>query len=122
MTGLFERPKGKRWPRAQKFRLSTRGAEAEVQYREMIVAARVESGRQSFDAARAAWAKPLTLQPGDGLFLGELQAGSRTIEELSRSLETCGTTRDEVHQAVDRLTDAGLMEAVPLPAGTGWAR
>jgi len=115
MTGIFERSPGKRWPRSQRFQLSSKGSEAEASYREVIVAARVESGRQSFDAARAAWASRLTLDPNDGLYLGELQSGPRSIEEITRALATCGSTKQEVHVAIDRLTGLGLMEAVIPP-------
>lgn len=125
MTGIFERPKGKRWPRSQKFRLSPQGTEAGERYREMIATARegAQEGRRAFDAARTAWALGLTLQPGDGVFLGELLRGAQSIEELLRALEDCGTTRQETHEAVDRLTAAGLMEAVPAaPAPAPVAR
>ncbi|MHB8879501.1 MAG: hypothetical protein ACYC8T_37890 [Myxococcaceae bacterium] len=115
MAGIFERSPNKRWPRSQRFQLSAKGSEAEASYREVIVAARAEEGRQSFDAARAAWAAKLTLDPTDGLYLGELQNGPRTIEEITRALETCGSTRQEVHVAIDRLTGAGMMEAVAPP-------
>ena len=112
MAGIFEREAGKRWPRSQQFRLSPKGAEAEATYREMIVAARSGSGRTSFEAARTAWSGPLALQPNDGLFLGELQSGPKTIEEMVQALESCGTTRVEVKLAIDRLNELGLVDAL----------
>ena len=116
MTGIFEKAPGRRWPRSQRFALSDKGIEAETSYRELIVAARAEEGRASFDAARGVWAARYALEPGDGLFLGEVQSGPRTLDEIFRALESCGSTRDEVRGAVGRLTTAGLMEAVVPPA------
>lgn len=109
MTSIFNRPPGKKWPRSQKFRLSAKGTEAGERYRET---AHAGAGRGAFDAARQAWASELKLDPGDGAFLGELIAGAQTIDQLARALETCGTTRQEAHAAVDRLAAAGLLEAV----------
>jgi hypothetical protein len=124
MPSIFDREGGKRWPRSQRFVLSTRGADAELQYREMITASRAESGRTSFDSARAGWASPLSIQPGDGLYLSELQSGPRTLEELTRALEACGSNRREIKAAIERLMDVGLIEVhapAPLPpASPGW--
>jgi hypothetical protein len=118
MTGILDRQPKSRWPRSQRFRLSIRGAEAEASYRQLIVAARAVAGRTSYDAARAAWAAPhLSVQPNDGTCLVELQQGPLTLEELARSLETSGSTRQEVKTAIDRLADAGLVEPVPPPGG-----
>lgn len=69
-------------------------------------------GRSNFDAARAAWAAPLMLEPADGLFFGELSGGPKTIEEVADALESCGTTRREVKAAIDRLTDLHMIEPV----------
>ena len=113
MTGIFEREPGKRWPRSQKFKLSDKGAQAEASYREMIVKQQTGTGRASFDAARALWAEPLQLQPNDGLFLAELHTGPRTMDELIRALDECGTTRREVKEAVDRMTSIGMIDALP---------
>jgi hypothetical protein len=115
MSSIFDREGGKRWPRSQRFVLSVKGAEAEQAYREMITASRTGSGRTAFDAARTAWAQPLAIQPGDGLYLGELQPGARTLEELTRALESCGSTRREIKAALDRLIDAGMIEAQAAP-------
>jgi hypothetical protein len=116
MTGIFDRPPRMRWPRAQKFRLSSRGADAEASYREIIVAARAVEGRTSYDAARAAWAGSLpSVQPNDGSYLVELQSGPRTLHELALALDACGATREEVKAAIERLADAGMVEAIPAP-------
>jgi hypothetical protein len=113
MAGLFEREPGKRWPRSQQFRLSAKGAEAQATYREMLHGEREGSGgRSSFDSARSSWAKPLALEPSDGLYLGELEAGPKTIEEMVQALDDCGSTRREVKAAINRLTTVGMIEPV----------
>jgi hypothetical protein len=106
---------GKRWPRGQKFALSERGVAAEAAYRDMIAGAR-SSGRATLDAAQREWAEPLGVRPADGVVLGELRASKRSIAEIARALEDCGTTAADVKAAVDRLTDALLVEPAPLSA------
>ena len=113
MPGIFEREPGKRWPRSQKFRLSSRGAEAEASYQHMINGAKEGEGRNSFDAARQAWSAPLSLLPNDGLFLVELRGAPLSIEEMTRALEPCGTTKREIKEAIDRLSTLGIIEPVP---------
>jgi hypothetical protein len=103
---------GKRWPRGQKFVLSATGVEAEASYREAVATAR-SSGRSALDASQRAWAEPYALQPGDGVILGELRGGKRSIADLAKALEDCGTTAADVKAAVDRLTDALLVEPSP---------
>ncbi len=103
---------GKRWPRGQKFVLSERGVAAESAYRDALQTARAQ-GRSALDVAQRAWAEPLQLQPSDGVVLGELRGGKRSIADIARTLEDCGTSAAEVKTAIDRLTDAGLVEAVP---------
>ena len=106
---------GKRWPRGQKFALSAAGATAEVAYREAIAAARAQ-GRTALEAAQRGWAEPLRVDAGDGVVLGELRSGKKSIADLARALEDCGVTQAEVKTAVDRLTDAALVEPAVLPA------
>ena len=106
---------GKRWPRGQKFTLSAAGVAAEASYREIIAAAR-SSGRSALDAAQRAWAEPLGILPGDGVVLSELRAGKRSIADLAKALDDCGVTLADVKAAVDRLTDALLVEPVPADA------
>jgi hypothetical protein len=103
-----------RFGRAQKFRLSPKGAEAAASYAAMIEAAKSGSGRAQFDAARASWGASLGLASDDGLFLVEFVPGERTVAEAARSLESCGTTAKEVKAAVERLLKLGMLE--PLPA------
>ncbi len=109
---LFDNAPRQRWPRSQHFRLTEKGIEAEAQYREMIAAARDGQGRFSYDAARAAWALPLKLEPSDGLCLGELQTEPRTLPEIVLALEPCGSTKQEVRAAVERLVDGGFLDLV----------
>jgi hypothetical protein len=104
---------GKRWPRGQKFALSARGVDAEASYREAIAAAR-SSGRSNLEEAQRAWAAPLAVQPHDGVVLGELRTGKKSIAEIARALEDCGTSQPEVKAAIDRLTDALLVDAVAM--------
>jgi len=103
---------GKRWPRGQKFVMSASGAVAEASYREAVQAARAQ-GRAALDAAQQAWAGPLRAQPIDGVVLGELRGGKKSIAEIARGLEDCGTSAAEVKSSVDRLSDAGLVQPAP---------
>jgi hypothetical protein len=103
---------GKRWPRGQKFVLSERGMSAETSYRDAVQTARAQ-GRAALDSAQRAWAEPLRVDPVDGVMLGELRGGKRSIAEIARTLEDCGTSAAEVKSAIDRLTDAGLVEPAP---------
>jgi hypothetical protein len=102
---------GKRWPRGQKFVLSERGTSAENAYREAVQTARAQ-GRAALDSAQRAWAAPLQVDPIDGVVLGELRGGKRSIADIARTLEDCGTSAAEVKSAIDRLTDVGLVEPV----------
>lgn len=104
------------WSRSQRFRLSTAGREAGNTYLEVIVAARGASARKSFDAARAEWAARLGLELNDGLCLGELLEGPKTIAEIAASLEGCGPTPGEVRKAVERLVRLDMIELVTPPA------
>ena len=106
---------GKRWPRGQKFVMSPTGTAAEASYREAIQAARAQ-GRPALEGAQRAWAAPLGVEPADGVVLGELRAGRRSIADVARALEDCGTSPAEVKLAVDRLTEVGLVEPVPATA------
>lgn len=109
---------GKRWPRGQRFTLSTSGATALSTYLVAIQGAR-SVGRPALEAAQANWAHGLGVAPDDGVVLTELRTGQRSIAEISRSLEVCGTTSSEVKQAIDRLVTAGAVE--PLPSSSAIA-
>lgn len=106
-----------KWSRSQRFQLSAAGREAGANYHAVIVAARSETGRKSFDAARAEWAARLTLEATDGLYLDELQGGPKTIAEMAASLEGCGPVVKDVRAAVERLVRLRLVEpTIPPPA------
>lgn len=112
-------PPKRRWPRSQQFELSERGANAERSYREDIIAARVQGGRAAFDAAREAWGGQLDVSSSDGIYLCELQSGPRTLIQIFKAVDGAGATRQETQLAVERLTDAGLVDLVPPPAPPG---
>jgi hypothetical protein len=102
---------GKRWPRGQKFSISPAGVLAETEYREAIQRARAQ-GRGALEAAQQGWCAPRGLDPVDGVVLGELRTGRKSIAEVARALEDCGTTQPEVKAAIDRLAESGLIEPV----------
>ena len=112
MTSIFGREEGPRWPRTQRFRLSPIGAEAEAQYQTALRSCRDQGGREAFDQAVAAWAMPLGIRPGDGVYLSELRVSVRTLTELVESLTSCGTTKSEAKAALNRLINAKLAEPV----------
>lgn len=114
MASIFEREKGMRWARGQRFRLSSLGVEAEARYQTALTKSREQGGRAAFDEATSAWAATLGVQPGDGLYLCELRASVRTLLELVQSLETCGVTKSEAKAALERLIHSKLAE----PEGT----
>ncbi len=117
---MFEdRPPRRRWSRSQRFSLSETGRAAEAAYRSQIVASRSEEGgRTSYDAARTAWATAHGIQPDDGLYLGELATGPKTLQQLAEALETCGKSRDDARPAVERIFDANLIVADPESAAS----
>ncbi len=108
---------GKRWPRGQKFVLSASGAHAELAYREAVQAARAQ-GRAALLASQQSWATPFGLDPADGVVLGELRSSRKSIAEIARGLEDCGTSPAEVKSAMDRLAEAGLVEPAPTTLAT----
>jgi len=103
-----------RFPRGQRFALSPSGAEAEAAYRVAVHDAR-GMGRDALDTAARRWAEPLALDPCDGVLLGELRVGPRTLPQLSRAMECCGTTDADVRAALDRLVRAGLVSSTAAP-------
>ncbi len=124
---MTETPK-RRWPRAQRFLLAPSGVDAEAAYRATISASRGQEGRASFDTARATWAVTMKLEPDDGMYLGELASGPKTIEQLTLAVDGSGHTRKQVQAALERLLDAKLIEGnvpqvvEPLAAKNPWYR
>jgi hypothetical protein len=112
MPSIFGREEGTRWPRGQKFRLTALGQDVEARYQSVLQEARQAGGRAAFDEATKAFAGPLSIQPGDGAYLGELKAQPRTIVELLELLQDGGATKAEVKSALDRLIAAKLTEPV----------
>jgi hypothetical protein len=108
----------KRWPRGQKFTLSAAGEAAELAHRDVVNGAR-SSGRAGLKAALDAWAGPLTVQAGDGVYLVELRGQKKGLNDLARALEDTGIEAAEVKAAVDRLVLAGLAQPVPLASQLG---
>lgn len=105
----------RRWPRGQRFLLSARGAEAEAAYRAAILEVRA-MGRNALELAQKRWAEPLGLESCDGLLLSELRPGKRSLSELSKALEVCGTTAPQVRDRIARLVARGLVEPIPAVA------
>ena len=104
---------GPRWPRGQKFVLSTAGLAAHDAHRAAVLEAR-GGGRSALDTALAAWAAPLQVEPADGALLSELREKPRGLADLAHAVEDAGTSASEVRASVGRLVKAGLVEAVPL--------
>ena len=104
-----------KWSRSQRFRLTATGREAERTYRQQIVASRAEAGRKSFDAARDEWAARLSLEPADGLYLGELLEAPRTIPEIAASLDGYGAQRVDLRADIERLVRVRMLELVAPP-------
>ena len=96
----------------QRFRLEALGRSAEASYRSQIVASRTLPGRESYDAARAAWAAALSLQPDDGMYLGELRPGPTTLAAIIEALAQCGKSRADAVTAMGRLVDAGFVSGI----------
>jgi hypothetical protein len=103
----------KRWPRGQKFAISSSGAAAEEAYRAAVTHARA-SGRATLDAALAAWAEPLGVAPSDGIVLAELSGKRLGVSALCTALEGAGIAAEDVRAGIGRLVGAGLVEPVPL--------
>jgi hypothetical protein len=71
-------------------------------------------GRGALDIAHRRWADPLGVDPTDGVLLSELRSGRRSLAELTRMLEVCGTSPDQIRASMGRLVERGLVEALPL--------
>lgn len=106
--GLADRKRSK-WARTARFAMGPTGIDAEAAYRASVVASRHEAGRASYDAARAEWARTYSLEPDDGVYLGQLHDGPATVSDIVEALEACGKTRDDALAALGRLVDAGLV-------------
>jgi len=115
MLSAWNREAPKRWPRGQKFSLTTNGTSAEEAYRATVAESRA-SGRAVLDGALAAWAEPRGVAPNDGIVLAELRTGKLGVPQLVKGLEPAGFAPDEVRAAIERLIGAAMIEPLPLPS------
>ena len=115
MIESLKRPPGSlRWAPRQRFSLSANGLKARADREAAIAAARTrDSSRESLDTAVADWAKPLAVDPGDGVYLEEFARGPLTVAQVTEALADCGAAKPEVQAAADRMFKAGLLEADP---------
>ena len=72
-------------------------------------------GRDALAQAEGRWATALGLSPADGVVMAEIRPGRRSLADLARSLEACGTPAAQIRESVDRLVEKGLVDALPLP-------
>jgi len=72
-------------------------------------------GRDALAQAETRWATALGLSPTDGIVMAEIRPGRRSLADLARSLEACGTPAAQIRESVDRLVEKGLVEPLPLP-------
>ncbi|HET8725451.1 MAG TPA: hypothetical protein VFM53_14735 [Anaeromyxobacteraceae bacterium] len=114
MLSALQQTGTRRWPRGQRFSLTSQGSEAEAAYRASVQDARA-LGRTALETAERRWAESLGLSPCDGVVLSELRPGRLSLADLGRALEACGTSSGEIRACVDRLVEKGLVEALPLP-------
>ena len=112
MTSIFERGEGPKWRRGQRFGLSATGAEAEAQYQLALQSSRDQGGRDALEQALATWAAVFGVRPRDGVYLSELRNTVQTLTQLVEGLDSCGATKDEVKEGLDRLINAKLAEPV----------
>lgn len=115
MLSAWNREAPKRWPRGQKFSLTEDGVLAEEAYRSAVAGSRA-SGRAVLDGAIAAWAEPRGVTPKDGIVLAELRGGKAGVPQLVKGLEPAGFAPDDVRAAIERLVQAAMVEALPLPS------
>jgi len=115
MIDSLKRPPGSlRWAPRQRFALSAAGQAARLGRQQAVASARdQDNGREGLDDALAQWAKPLGIEPGDGVYLEELTTGPRTVTQVAESLADCGSSKPEVQAATDRLYKAGLLDPDP---------
>ena len=114
---MFSAPQstqGRRWPRGQRFTLSAPGVDAEAAYRAAVMDVR-SLGRDALTQAEKRWADALGLSPADGIVMAEIRPGRRSLADLARALDACGTPAAQIRESVDRLVEKGLVEPLPLP-------
>lgn len=92
--------------------MTGKGAEGLKAWRAAMEKVQGASGRTAFDAARVEWARQFAVESEDGLLVSELSGTPMRLEDLLKTLEDTGTTRDQVKAALERLHTAGLVEPV----------
>jgi hypothetical protein len=90
------------------------GVEAEAAYRAAVMDVR-SLGRDALAQAERRWAEGLGLASSDGIVMAEIRPGRRSLADLARALEACGTPAAQIRESVDRLVEKGLVEPLPLP-------
>jgi len=108
---LPDDPPARRWPRTQRFSLSTRGRTLAAEYRKGIADAGVRRDQGAFATACASWAAQCGLEPDDGFYLTEISSGAMTLSQLREALEVCSQSTGDIKKCLERLLDAGLVVA-----------
>ena len=99
-----------RWARAQRFRLSVQGVEAQRALTDALGTAQGQ-GRAAFDAARSEWAKTHLVQPDDSVVLAELKASDAArLDDVMALLDNTGNSREQVKQSIEQLYAADLID------------
>lgn len=101
-----------KWARSQRFRLTVRGEEALVAWKERLGTVQSQ-GKAAFDGAQAEWAKAFTIQPDDTPFVSELSAAPLRVEDIEKAFADLGVSRQGVKDSLLRLYEAGLVEPAP---------
>lgn len=102
-----------RWARSQRFRLTSRGLEADSEWRTTLSSVRSQ-GKTIYEAALSTWATTFKVQPDDASYLSELREKPVRLEDVAKALADTGASREHVKQALERLFEAGLMEPAPV--------
>lgn len=118
---LKRKPGSLRWPPRQRFTPTDAGRQALAEYREAIERHQAtDRSREGLERLQRQWAETHNVDPDDAGILGEFDVKERQPREVQAALIDCGTTLNEVQDAVDRLYVAGLLAPVggggPLPS------
>jgi hypothetical protein len=124
LDSLKKRPGSLRWAPRQRFGATDHGKLAVQQYEEAIrrYQQSSEKSREALVLAQKEWAAQFGVAEGDASILSEFTGAKEKLpREVQAALEDCGTSLQDVQAAVDRLYQAGLLQAAggaaPLPQG-----
>lgn len=106
-----------RWARSQRFRLTSKGVEAENIWRVRLAGVRGADGRAAFDAGLASWATEFKVQPDDAAYVRELAPAPLRLEDVAKAVADTGASREDAKKALERLFEAGLVEPVQQTQG-----